>query len=98
MLGTSPEDDLCRLPEMALSEHEEAQPMPHDLSYDEKTAVIVVDVQNDFADPEGSLYVPDGAKTIPFINEQIARARGRRRPRRIHAGVRPSSWWRAWQA
>ncbi len=48
--------------------------MPHDLSYDETTAVIVVDVQNDFADPEGSLYVPDGEKTIPFINEQITRA------------------------
>ena len=50
--------------------------MPHDLSYDEKTAVIVVDVQNDFADPEGSLYVPDGEKTIRFVNEQVARAQG----------------------
>ena len=50
--------------------------MQHDLRYDEKTAVIVVDVQNDFADPEGSLYVPDGEKTIPFINDQIGRARG----------------------
>ncbi len=49
--------------------------MPHDLSYDEKTAVIVVDVQNDFADPEGSLYVRGGEKTIPFVNEQIAHAR-----------------------
>jgi nicotinamidase-related amidase len=29
--------------------------MPHDLGYDEKTAMIVVDVQNDFADPAGSL-------------------------------------------
>jgi nicotinamidase/pyrazinamidase len=48
--------------------------MPHDLSYDEKTAVIVVDVQNDFADPKGSLYVPDGEKTIRFVNEQVARA------------------------
>jgi nicotinamidase/pyrazinamidase len=49
--------------------------MPHDLSYDETTAVIVVDVQNDFADPQGSLYVPEGERAIPFINEQIARAR-----------------------
>jgi nicotinamidase/pyrazinamidase len=49
--------------------------MPHDLSYDEKTAVIVDDVQNDFADPEGGLYVRGGEKTIPFVNEQIAHAR-----------------------
>ena len=50
--------------------------MPHDLGYDDKTALIVVDVQNDFADPEGSLYVPGGESTIQFVNEQIARARG----------------------
>jgi len=49
--------------------------MPHELSYDDKTALIVVDVQNDFADPDGSLYVRDGDKAIPFMNEQIARAR-----------------------
>jgi nicotinamidase/pyrazinamidase len=49
--------------------------MPHELGYDAKTAVIVVDVQNDFADPRGNLYVHDGDKTIPFINEQIGRAR-----------------------
>ena len=49
--------------------------MPHQLSYDDKTAVIVVDVQNDFADPAGSLYVTDGEQTIPFINQQVAHAR-----------------------
>ena len=49
--------------------------MLHDLNYDEKTALIVVDVQNDFADPDGSLYVRDGDEAIPFINEQITRAR-----------------------
>jgi nicotinamidase/pyrazinamidase len=54
----------------------EVPPMPHVLSYDEKTALVVVDVQNDFADPGGSLYVRDGEQTIPFINEQTARARG----------------------
>ncbi len=28
--------------------------------YDGKTALLVVDMQNDFADPEGSLYVAGG--------------------------------------
>jgi nicotinamidase/pyrazinamidase len=36
------------------------------------TAVIVVDVQNDFALPSGSLYVPGGEDTIPFINDVLA--------------------------
>ena len=43
--------------------------------YDAKTALIVVDVQNDFADPQGSLYVAEGEKVVPLINEEIARAR-----------------------
>jgi nicotinamidase/pyrazinamidase len=42
--------------------------VPH---YDASTALIVVDVQNDFADPAGSLVVPGGAEVVPFINEQI---------------------------
>jgi nicotinamidase/pyrazinamidase len=50
--------------------------MPHDLSYDEKAALIVVDVQNDFADPQGSLYVTGGEDTIRFIDDQVAKARG----------------------
>ncbi len=44
------------------------------MEYDPRTALIVVDVQNDFADPEGSLYVPGGEETIPFINTQIEAA------------------------
>lgn len=43
--------------------------------YDEKTALIVVDVQNDFADPNGSLYVPGGEEVVEFINREIAAAR-----------------------
>lgn len=43
-------------------------------AYDEKTALIVVDVQNDFADPEGNLYVNEGEKVVPVINEEIAEA------------------------
>ncbi|MGH2808075.1 MAG: isochorismatase family protein [Actinomycetota bacterium] len=44
------------------------------ISYDETTALIVVDVQNDFADPNGSLYVSDGDKVVPTINDEIERA------------------------
>ena len=43
--------------------------------YDGNTALIVVDVQNDFADPGGGLYVQEGEQVVPVINEQIAAAR-----------------------
>lgn len=45
------------------------------MNYDPSTALIVVDVQNDFASPDGSLYVPGGEEAIPFINEQIDTAK-----------------------
>ena len=35
---------------------------------------IVVDVQNDFADPDGSLAVPDGEAVLPPINAEIVAA------------------------
>ena len=38
-------------------------------------ALIVVDVQNDFADPAGGLSVHGGAEVIPVINAEIALAR-----------------------
>lgn len=41
------------------------------MEFNEKTALIVVDVQNDFTDPEGNLYVPGGEEAIGFINDQI---------------------------
>lgn len=44
------------------------------MEYSASSALIVVDVQNDFADPEGSLYVHGGEKVIPFVNSEIARA------------------------
>mgnify|MGYP000571900943 CR=1 FL=1 len=37
-------------------------------------ALIIVDVQNDFADPGGSLYVKTGEQVVPLINDEIARA------------------------
>jgi nicotinamidase/pyrazinamidase len=43
--------------------------------YDERSAIVVVDVQNDFADPAGSLYVRSGEAVVPIINAQIQLAR-----------------------
>lgn len=48
--------------------------------YGPQTALIVVDVQNDFADPKGSLYVRGGEKIVGFVNEQISQARAARSP------------------
>jgi nicotinamidase/pyrazinamidase len=42
--------------------------------YDERTALIVVDVQNDFADQEGSLYVREGERVVEAANEEIGKA------------------------
>ncbi|MEX2547230.1 MAG: isochorismatase family protein [Chloroflexota bacterium] len=44
-------------------------------TYDPTTALLVVDVQNDFADPGGSLYVKGGEEVVPVINREIERAR-----------------------
>lgn len=43
--------------------------------YDARTALIVVDVQNDFADPAGSLSVTGAEAVVARTNEEIARAR-----------------------
>jgi len=43
--------------------------------YDAHTALLVVDVQNDFADPAGSLYVRGGEQVVPLIDAESARAR-----------------------
>lgn len=43
--------------------------------YDSKTALIVVDMQNDFADPRGALYVRGGEDVLPVANAEIAKAR-----------------------
>ncbi len=39
-----------------------------------QTALIVVDVQNDFADPSGSLFVPGAPAVIPIVNTIITEA------------------------
>jgi len=43
--------------------------------YDERTALVVVDVQNDFADPAGSLFVAGAAAILPRVNAAIRDAR-----------------------
>ncbi len=43
--------------------------------YDPRTALVVVDVQNDFADPDGSLYVRDADSVIDVANAEIEAAR-----------------------
>jgi nicotinamidase/pyrazinamidase len=44
------------------------------MRYDDRTALLVVDVQNDFADPSGSLYVRDGEQVVQVANRQISEA------------------------
>jgi nicotinamidase/pyrazinamidase len=43
--------------------------------YDASTALLVLDVQNDFADPDGSLYVRDAESVIDVANAEIEAAR-----------------------
>lgn len=45
-----------------------------EVSYDDVTALVVVDMQNDFAHPDGGLYVPGGAAIVPTVNEVIRAA------------------------
>jgi nicotinamidase/pyrazinamidase len=44
-------------------------------AYDPATALLAVDVQNDFADPAGSLAVAGAEAIVPILNEEIAAAR-----------------------
>jgi nicotinamidase/pyrazinamidase len=43
-------------------------------AFDDRTALIVVDVQNDFADPAGGLYVRGGEEVVPVVNVETDRA------------------------
>jgi nicotinamidase/pyrazinamidase len=45
-------------------------------AYDPSTALVVVDVQNDFADPAGSLYVLGCDGVVGRLNNEIQRAVG----------------------
>ena len=39
--------------------------------YTPAVALLVVDVQNDFADPAGGLYVPDGEQVVPVVAAEV---------------------------
>ena len=48
--------------------------MQSDLKYGPTTALVVVDMQNDFAHPEGSLFVSGGEEVVTQVNQQIHQA------------------------
>jgi nicotinamidase/pyrazinamidase len=43
-------------------------------AYGDDTALVVVDVQNDFADPSGGLYVQGGEAVVALVNAEVAAA------------------------
>jgi nicotinamidase/pyrazinamidase len=43
--------------------------------YDAATALVVVDVQNDFTDPAGGLAVADAAAILPEVNARVSACR-----------------------
>jgi nicotinamidase/pyrazinamidase len=49
---------------------------PGEPGYDRATALLIIDVQNDFADPAGALAVAGGEAIVPYLNQQIAAAQG----------------------
>jgi nicotinamidase/pyrazinamidase len=59
--------------------------------YGPGTALVVVDVQNDFADPAGSLYVKGGETVVERVNEEIVDARGAGAPLVYTADWHPES-------
>lgn len=44
------------------------------IQYTPATALVVVDVQNDFADPAGNLFVAGGDRVVPRCNAEIVAA------------------------
>jgi nicotinamidase/pyrazinamidase len=42
--------------------------------YDPRSALVVVDMQNDFVDRRGSLYVGGGDRVVAAVNREISRA------------------------
>ena len=44
------------------------------MAYDDRTALLVVDVQNDFADPQGALSVRGGEDVVAATNVELTRA------------------------
>jgi nicotinamidase/pyrazinamidase len=44
-------------------------------TYGSDTVLLVVDVQNDFADAKGSLYVSGAEEILPLVNQELQQAR-----------------------
>ncbi len=44
------------------------------IAYDPTSALVVVDVQNDFADPRGSLFVRGAEEVVARVNDEVQRA------------------------
>jgi nicotinamidase/pyrazinamidase len=44
------------------------------VDYGPRTALVVVDMQNDFAHPDGALYVRGGAGVVGTVNREVRRA------------------------
>ena len=65
----------CSPRRAASSSSERTGYAPRMQRYDSTTALIVVDVQNDFADPAGGLAVAGGERIGPRINTEIEMAR-----------------------
>ncbi|MEE8337899.1 MAG: isochorismatase family protein [Dehalococcoidia bacterium] len=45
------------------------------VAYDPRTALVIIDLQNDFASPQGSLFVAGAERVVEQVNRQIALAR-----------------------
>jgi nicotinamidase-related amidase len=61
--------DTVKVPEIPFEEEVE---LPA-----ERTALVIVDMQNDFVKPDGALYVPAARETVPRIQGLLERARER---------------------
>ncbi|MCW2615662.1 MAG: isochorismatase [Frankiales bacterium] len=61
------------------------------MTWSRTTALVVVDVQNDFADPAGGLAVAGGAEVVPVINAAVAEAVSAGAPVRYTQDWHPTS-------
>ncbi len=61
-------------PDSRRSSHSSWAPQDPAARYDPHTCLLIVDIQNDFADPSGSLYVGGGADIVPLVNVETGRA------------------------
>lgn len=58
-----------------MSDHLSSMTFDPTPGFDPAVALVVVDVQNDFASPEGSLFVAGGDEIVAIVNEEMHAAR-----------------------